>query len=102
MKYRFLTLISSLLLLTACSDSFLERAPEGNYVDVTFYTSDKALQAATAPLYNRAWFDLNQRSIVPLGFPRIYQLQGNGIERQSCRCLERILFGHHHGKRRHQ
>ena len=48
MKYRFLTLISSLLLLTACSDSFLERAPEGNYVDVTFYTSDKALQAATA------------------------------------------------------
>ena len=37
MKYRFLTLISSLLLLTACSDSFLERAPEGNYVDVTFY-----------------------------------------------------------------
>ena len=52
MKYRFLTLISSLLLLTACSDSFLERAPEGNYVDVTFYTSDKALQAATAPLYN--------------------------------------------------
>lgn len=42
MKYRFLTLISSLLLLTACSDSFLERAPEGNYVDVTFYTSDKA------------------------------------------------------------
>ena len=106
MKYRFLTLISSLLLLTACSDSFLERAPEGNYVDVTFYTSDKALQAATAPLYNRAWFDLNQRSIVPLGSnradPRIYQLQGNGIERQSCRCLERILFGHHHGKRRHQ
>ena len=70
MKYRFLTLISSLLLLTACSDSFLERAPEGNYVDVTFYTSDKALQAATAPLYNRAWFDLNQRSIVPLGSNR--------------------------------
>ena len=53
MKYRFLTLISSLLLLTACSDSFLERAPEGNYVDVTFYTSDKALQAATAPHFRR-------------------------------------------------
>ena len=46
MKYRFLTLISSLLLLTACSDSFLERAPEGNYVDVTFYTSDKAYSPA--------------------------------------------------------
>lgn len=114
MKYRFLTLISSLLLLTACSDSFLERAPEGNYVDVTFYTSDKALQAATAPLYNRAWFDLNQRSIVPLGSnrandnfsrwgsPEFTNFKVTGIERQSCRCLERILFGHHHGKRRHQ
>ena len=53
MKHRFLTLISSLLLLTACSDSFLERAPEGNYVDVTYYTSDDALEQATAPLYNR-------------------------------------------------
>ena len=44
MKHRFLTLISSLLLLTACSDSFLERAPEGNYVDVTYSTSDDALE----------------------------------------------------------
>lgn len=70
MKHRFLTLISSLLLLTACSDSFLERAPEGNYVDVTYYTSDDALEQATAPLYNRAWFDLNSRAIVPLGSNR--------------------------------
>lgn len=34
MKYKFLTLISSLFLLAACSDSFLERAPEGNYVGI--------------------------------------------------------------------
>ncbi len=70
MKYRFITLISTLLMLTACSDSFLDRAPEGNYVDVTYYTSDQALQQATAPLYNRAWFDLNSRAIVPLGSNR--------------------------------
>ena len=70
MKYKFLTLISSLFLLAACSDSFLERAPEGNYVDVTYYTSDDALGQATAPLYNRAWFDLNSRAIVPLGSNR--------------------------------
>lgn len=70
MKYRFLNLILSLLLLTACSDSFLDRAPEGNYVDVTYYTSDNALKQATAPLYNRAWFDLNSRAIVPLGSNR--------------------------------
>ena len=46
-------------MLAGCSDSFLDRAPEGAYVDATFYTSDEALEAATAPLYNRAWFDYN-------------------------------------------
>ena len=50
MKYRFLTLILSLLLLSACSDSFLDRAPDGNYVDVTYYTSDEALAQATAQI----------------------------------------------------
>ena len=34
------------------------------------YTSDDALEQATAPLYNRAWFDLNSRAIVPLGSNR--------------------------------
>ena len=29
-----------------------------------YYTSDDALEPATAPLYNRAWFDLNSRAIV--------------------------------------
>lgn len=71
MKYKFLTLISSILLLTTgCSDSFLDRAPEGSYVDVTYYTTDDAVEMATAPLYNRAWFDFNSRSIVPLGSNR--------------------------------
>lgn len=54
-------------LLSGCKDSFLDRVPESSYVDATFYTSDEALEAATAPLYNRAWFDYNQRAIVPLG-----------------------------------
>ena len=58
-----LLIILATLLLTACSDSFLDRVPEGSYVDATFYTSDEALEAATAPLYNRAWFDYNQRSM---------------------------------------
>ena len=53
--------------LTGCKDSFLDRVPESSYVDATYYTSDEALEMATAPLYNRAWFDYNQRAIVPLG-----------------------------------
>lgn len=57
-------------ILTGCSDSFLDRTPEGSYTDANFYASDEALEAATAPLYNRAWFDYNQRAIVPIGSGR--------------------------------
>lgn len=67
-------ILSSLVLmagiLTGCSDSFLDRTPEGSYTDANFYASDEALEAATAPLYNRAWFDYNQRAIVPIGSGR--------------------------------
>jgi len=59
--------ISLTLGLGACSDSFLERVPEGAYVDATFYTSAAALKAATAPLYTRAWFDYNVRPAVAVG-----------------------------------
>lgn len=58
---------SFVLCMTACSDSFLDRAPEGAYVDETFYTSPEALKASTAPLYNRAWFDYNKRPAVAIG-----------------------------------
>lgn len=68
MKTKILLLFLAVVsMLTGCKDSFLNRVPESSYVDATFYTSDEALEAATAPLYNRAWFDYNQRSIVPLG-----------------------------------
>ena len=43
MKSKLLVIATTALLFTACSDSFLDRAPEGNYVDATFYTSDEAL-----------------------------------------------------------
>lgn len=53
--------------LTACSADFLERIPEGQYVEETYYMSDAALDAATEPLYNRAWFDYNKRPAVAVG-----------------------------------
>ena len=74
-------ILSSLVLmagiLTGCSDSFLNRTPEGSYTDANFYASDEALEAATAPLYNRAY---NQRAIVPIGSGRandMYSPWGN-------------------------
>ena len=77
MKSKLLVIATTALLFAACSDSFLDRAPEGNYVDATFYTSDEALEAATAPLYNRAWFDYNQRSILSVaGVPMICTVPG--------------------------
>lgn len=56
-----------LLTLSSCGDSFLDRVPEGQYVEDTFYGTDEALSAATAPLYNRAWFNYNKRPAVAIG-----------------------------------
>lgn len=46
-------------LLTACSSDFLDKLPESNYVDASYYQSDDALMAASAVLYNRPWFGYN-------------------------------------------
>ena len=65
-RYIFACLLFSFTLLS-CDSSFLEREPEGSYVEKTFYVSDQALMDATAPLYNRAWFDYNCRPAVAIG-----------------------------------
>lgn len=44
---------------TSCGDDFLDRTPEGDYNIDNYYKSDAALDAASAPLYNRAWFFYN-------------------------------------------
>lgn len=67
MKKYICIIIAISTFLASCSDSFLNRTPEGNYTVDNFYTSDEALSAATAPLYNRAWFSYNERSIVAIG-----------------------------------
>ena len=67
-KYlRYIGMAASLAGLAACGDGYLERIPEGQYVEETYYMSDDALDAATEPLYNRAWFDYNKRPAVAVG-----------------------------------
>lgn len=66
-KLFFVASLMAIVVLHSCNKSFLEREPEGAYVDATFYTSPEALKAATAPLYNRAWFDYNKRPAVAIG-----------------------------------
>lgn len=78
MKTKILLLSIALAgVLTGCKDSFLDRVPESSYVDATYYTSDEALEMATAPLYNRAWFDYNSRACVPLGCNRANDIYSN-------------------------
>ena len=54
--YLYITIAAALLLTTAvsCSDDFLDKTPDGEYIEDNFYDSDDALYASTAPLYNRA------------------------------------------------
>ena len=58
---------SMLSSLVSCSEDFLDKTPEGEYVEDNFYDSDEAMFASTAPLYNRAWFDYNTRGMLLLG-----------------------------------
>lgn len=59
--------LAAALCMSSCGDDFLNKVPDGGYVEDNFYSSDAAVAASTAPLYNRAWFDYNSRSIVLLG-----------------------------------
>lgn len=66
MKKLYILLAVLASALVSCSDSFLEKLPQGNYVDGTFYVSDNALEAATAILYNRPWFEYNSGAVLGL------------------------------------
>ena len=51
--FPYITIATALLLaMTAvsCSDDFLDKTPEGEYVEDNFYDSDEAMYASTAPL----------------------------------------------------
>ena len=65
--YITIAVLLPLALNTSCSSDFLDKTPEGEYVEDNFYDSDDALYASTAPLYNRAWFDYNTRGMLLLG-----------------------------------
>ena len=90
------------LSLSSCKDSFLNRVPENSYVADNFYASDEALEAATAPLYNRAWFDYNSRASMYLGSTRRRQgphpgsrSDAPGLLRDrdtACPCLASLLL----------
>ena len=66
-KYSFLTgILAGSLLLTGC-ESFLEQENTHDLNQETFFDSEEALQAATAPLYNHVWSGFNDKFYYGMG-----------------------------------
>jgi hypothetical protein len=56
-----------MIILTACSKTFLEKPPTDSIVDASFYKTDAQLLAGTALLYSKVWFDYNDKASYNLG-----------------------------------
>ncbi len=59
--------------LSGCSD-FLDIEPNDTIVGENFYQTESDFQAATAPLYNKVWFDFNDKFYYALGDGRANNL----------------------------
>lgn len=60
-------LLFSIVLLSSCSEDFLDRPPLNQYTAETYYSSDEAVIKATEPLYNKAWSYYNNNAIIGMG-----------------------------------
>lgn len=56
-----------IMMLASCKKSFLEKPPADAIVDAGFYQTDEQVMAGTASLYNRVWFDYNDKAYYNLG-----------------------------------
>ncbi len=69
----YILFIASSFIWVSCND-FLEVEPENSITGDNFYSSEEDFQAATAPLYNKVWFDFNDKFYFGLGDGRSYNL----------------------------
>lgn len=60
-------IVIPILLLSACSQNFLNRPPKDSIVDANFYQTDAEVMAATSLLYSKVWFDYNDKASFNLG-----------------------------------
>lgn len=56
-----------MLLITGCSEDFLERPPRDVPVDAEFYKNDEQILAGSALLYNQVWFAYNDNASYQVG-----------------------------------
>ncbi len=60
-------LVILLSIYTSCKKDFLVKPPSDSIVDASFYKTDEQVLAGTASLYNRVWFDYNDKASYNLG-----------------------------------
>ncbi|MGQ1784268.1 MULTISPECIES: RagB/SusD family nutrient uptake outer membrane protein [unclassified Saccharicrinis] len=65
-KYKILGILMLLVFMTACSEDFLDIAPEDKITIDNYYNNDDQLLTGGAALYNRPWFYFNEKFILCL------------------------------------
>lgn len=65
-KILFISMLSILTVFISCED-FLTHDNTTNANQETFFDSDKAIEAATAPLYNYVWYNFNEKFYYGMG-----------------------------------
>lgn len=59
--------VAALLTITGCNEEFLDIKPNDRITLENYFTSNAELQAATAALYSKVWFDFNDKFYYALG-----------------------------------
>jgi hypothetical protein len=63
----YLTVLLAIAILAGCKKSFLDKQPQDTFVDANFYKTTDQVLAGTAPLYNKTWFDYNDKASHGIG-----------------------------------
>lgn len=66
-KIIYAMIITSSIVLNSCNESFLEVSPNDRITLDNFFQSESDLKAATSGLYNKVWFDFNDKFYYGLG-----------------------------------
>ncbi len=73
--YKILAIFIGLLIFSACSDDFLDIAPEDRITIDNYYNNDDQLLTGGASLYNRPWFYFNEKFVLCMD---VYAGNANG------------------------
>ncbi len=66
-KSYLIGLVIPIIIFSGCKKDFLEKPPTSAIVDAGFYQTNEQVMAGTASLYNRVWFDYNDKASYNLG-----------------------------------